>query len=133
MLSESRNRRLDARWPEVVLIDALSEADVPPPVSDAHSEHAAYVIYTSGSTGKPKGVMRAAPRGRSTSSPAWRASPASRADDRLLAVTTLSFDIAVLELLLPLTVGAQVVIASRETARSTATRCAHCSTAAARP
>ena len=42
--------------------------------------------------------------------------PGLTADDRVLAVTTLSFDIAVLELLLPLTVGARVVLASRETA-----------------
>src|SRR3546814_19755499 len=40
--------------------------------------------------------------------------PGLTADDRLLAVTTLSFDIAALELFLPLTVGAEVVIASRE-------------------
>ena len=52
----------------------------------------------------------------STSSPAWRASPALTADDVLVAVTTLSFDIAVLELQLPLTLGATVVIASRDEA-----------------
>jgi non-ribosomal peptide synthetase component F/acyl carrier protein len=45
-----------------------------------------------------------------------RKTPGLNARDRLLAVTTLSFDIAVLELFLPLTVGAQVVIAQREQA-----------------
>jgi len=44
--------------------------------------------------------------------------PGLRPDDKLLAVTTLSFDIAVLELLLPLSVGAQVVLASTETTQS---------------
>ncbi len=48
-----------------------------------------------------------------TSCAPWSASPGSTADDALLAVTTLSFDIAGLELLLPLTVGARVVLASR--------------------
>ena len=48
-----------------------------------------------------------------TSSPAWRADQAC-GDDRLVAVTTTSFDIAVLELFLPLTLGAQVIIADRE-------------------
>src|SRR5690606_18529234 len=41
--------------------------------------------------------------------------PGLNADDRLVAVTTLSFDIAVLELLLPLMVGAEIILASRET------------------
>ena len=45
------------------------------------------------------------------------AAPASTAGDRLLAVTTLSFDIAGLELFLPLIAGATVVIATQETAR----------------
>ena len=65
----------------------------------------AYVIYTSGSTGKPKGV-RVPHRAVANFLAADGASArASAADDRLLAVTTLSFDIAVLELLLPLAVG----------------------------
>ena len=86
------------------------------------AEAIAYVIYTSGSTGKPKGVR--VPHARSSTSSASMAATAraSCADDRLLAVTTLSFDIAVLELFLPLSVGAEVVLASRERARPTATR-----------
>jgi non-ribosomal peptide synthetase component F len=75
----------------------------------------AYVIYTSGSTGKPKGVQihhRAAVNFLCS----MRENLRINADDRLLAVTTLSFDIAVLELLLPLTVGAWTVIASSEVA-----------------
>ena len=45
-----------------------------------------------------------------------RREPGISADDHLLAVTTLSFDIALLELFLPLISGAQVTIASREIA-----------------
>ncbi|MEM7130727.1 MAG: amino acid adenylation domain-containing protein [Chloroflexota bacterium] len=75
----------------------------------------AYVIYTSGSTGKPKGVQIphiAACNFLLTMSER----PGIDESDVLLAVTTLSFDIALLELFLPLTVGAKVVIASREVA-----------------
>ncbi|MDX2506721.1 MAG: amino acid adenylation domain-containing protein [Gammaproteobacteria bacterium] len=85
------------------------------PVTEVKPEHLAYVIYTSGSTGKPKGVQ--VPHGAVVNFLCSMAEqPGLSAKDRLLAVTTLSFDIAVLELYLPLTVGAQVVIAGREVA-----------------
>ena len=81
----------------------------------ARHENLAYLIYTSGSTGKPKGVQ--VPRGALTNL-LW-----SMLDwlqlterDRLLAVTTISFDIAGADVWLPLLVGAQTVIASREQA-----------------
>jgi amino acid adenylation domain-containing protein len=77
------------------------------------SEHPAYVIYTSGSTGKPKGVV--VPHRAVVNFLASMArEPGLAVNDVLVAVTTLSFDIAVLELLLPLMVGAKVVIASRD-------------------
>ncbi|MBH1986281.1 MAG: amino acid adenylation domain-containing protein [Burkholderiales bacterium] len=76
---------------------------------------AAYVIYTSGSTGQPKGVVL--PQNAVCNFLAgMQQQPGLSRTDRLLAVTTLSFDIAVLELFLPLTVGAQVVLAQREEA-----------------
>ncbi|HEY5972739.1 MAG TPA: amino acid adenylation domain-containing protein, partial [Pseudoxanthomonas sp.] len=81
----------------------------------ASPESIAYVIYTSGSTGRPKGVQ-VPHRAVTNFLVGMRHEPGLRADDRLLAVTTLSFDIAVLELLLPLSVGALVVLADRETA-----------------
>jgi amino acid adenylation domain-containing protein len=72
----------------------------------------AYVIYTSGSTGKPKGVEVTH---RSVTNLLWSmaAKPGIAASDRLLAVTTLSFDIAGLEIFLPLVKGATVVICAR--------------------
>jgi amino acid adenylation domain-containing protein len=72
----------------------------------------AYVLYTSGSTGKPKGV-EIPHRALTNFLCAMRELLGVSAHDRLLAVTTLSFDIAGLELYLPLICGARVVIASR--------------------
>jgi amino acid adenylation domain-containing protein len=72
----------------------------------------AYVIYTSGSTGRPKGV-EVEHRNVVSFLEAMRFEPGISASDVLLAVTTLSFDIAGLEMWLPLTVGARIVIASR--------------------
>jgi amino acid adenylation domain-containing protein len=76
-------------------------------------EDLAYLIYTSGSTGKPKGVQ--VPRGALTNF-LWsmREWLELTERDRLLAVTTISFDIAGLEIWLPLLVGATTVVASRE-------------------
>jgi amino acid adenylation domain-containing protein len=75
----------------------------------------AYVIYTSGSTGRPKGVQ-IPHRALVNLLASMSRTPGLTERDVLLAVTTLSFDIAGLELFLPLTVGARVVVASREAA-----------------
>ena len=95
---------LDTDWPAI----AARPADSPAVAADP--EQLAYVIYTSGSTGKPKGVQishRALVNFLTT----MRQTPGLLAQDVLVAVTTLSFDIAGLELYLPLTTGARVVIA----------------------
>jgi len=76
----------------------------------------AYVIYTSGSTGKPKGV-EVLHRNVVNFLTTMRDRPGIAQNDVLVAVTTLSFDIAVLELVLPLTVGACVIIATRDASR----------------
>ncbi|XXX72653.1 amino acid adenylation domain-containing protein [Sorangium sp. So ce134] len=79
------------------------------------SAHLAYVIFTSGSTGRPKGVQitHQAVVNFLTS---MAASPGLDARDVLLAVTSISFDIAALELFLPLARGATIVLADRDTA-----------------
>ncbi|MEA2954316.1 MAG: hypothetical protein QOJ96_3836 [Alphaproteobacteria bacterium] len=79
----------------------------------------AYVLYTSGSTGKPKGV-EVSHRALVNLLASMQRQPGFGAADKLLAVTTLSFDIAALELLLPLLSGGRVVLASRETATDSA-------------
>ena len=101
---------------QVVCLDAvMSEIGREPksaPDTATTASDLAYVIFTSGSTGRPKGVQiphRAVVN--MLCSMAER--PGLTSQDTLLAVTTLSFDIAVLELYLPLSVGARVVIATK--------------------
>ena len=85
----------------------LAGTSVAPRAADA----LAYVLYTSGSTGKPKGVA-VEHRNLVNLLLSMKQEPGLEADDVLLAITTLSFDIAALELLLPLLAGAKVVIAA---------------------
>jgi amino acid adenylation domain-containing protein len=107
--------------PHLVQIDAASAiADIAAQPSRFASaaidpESLAYVIYTSGSTGKPKGVTLPH-RAMANFVQAMTERPGLAASDKLAAVTTLSFDIAVLELFLPLAVGATTYIVSREQA-----------------
>lgn len=79
----------------------------------ATPDNLAYVIFTSGSTGRPKGVQ-IEHRAVVNFLESMKQEPGLNATDTLLAVTTLSFDIAGLELFLPLIAGARVVIATRE-------------------
>ena len=91
------------------------EALVVEPAFDGTSSDVAYVIYTSGSTGIPKGVLvphRAVVNLLSCTP----RTPGLTPDDVVVAITTLSFDIAVFDLWLPLTVGARIVVAPREAA-----------------
>ncbi len=100
---------LDTDWPKIA---KASESN---PESQSTAANLAYVIYTSGSTGKPKGVaIQHQTLINFLISMAQR--PGLNKDDTLLAVTTLSFDIAGLELYLPLVSGAKLILASREAA-----------------
>ncbi|WP_168879058.1 non-ribosomal peptide synthetase/type I polyketide synthase [Rhizobium sp. P28RR-XV] len=72
----------------------------------------AYIIFTSGSTGMPKGV-EVSHRALTNFLLSMAKEPGFGADDTLVAVTTISFDIAGLELYLPLISGGKLVIASR--------------------
>ncbi len=113
MLTQSH---LASRWRDVgcpsILLDqpeTLSGGSIERPPAP-RGDGTAYVIYTSGSTGKPKGVQ-VSHRNVANFLLTMRDGLGLGAEDVLLAVTTLSFDIAVLELYLPLIVGGTVVIA----------------------
>ncbi|MFC7988723.1 non-ribosomal peptide synthase/polyketide synthase [Streptomyces pilosus] len=106
-----------------LLLDDLRDLPAAGPVHAGTDLHrSAYVIYTSGSTGLPKGVV--VPQGPLVN---FLVSMADRfalgAEDRLLAVTTVGFDIAGLELFVPLLSGAAVVMAARDVVRDPAALC----------
>jgi amino acid adenylation domain-containing protein len=101
--------------PVVLLEDCRDQVHEPDLQSEANGDDLAYVLYTSGSTGKPKGV---AVRHRSVTNLLLAMQRRLEFSDRetQLAITTISFDISVAELFVPLISGARVVIASREVA-----------------
>jgi amino acid adenylation domain-containing protein len=93
------------------LLGAQPDSD---PVPVCGAANLAYVIYTSGSTGRPKGVM-IEHRSVVNFLLSMQREPGIGPADRFVSVTTLSFDIAGLEIHGPLTVGGAVVLASRAT------------------
>jgi amino acid adenylation domain-containing protein len=106
---------LDGAWDDGGLLAALPGDDLPPAGGAELPESLAYVIFTSGSTGRPKGVQ-IPHRALVNFLAAMARRPGLSADDVLAAVTTVSFDIAALELFLPLVTGARIALASREQA-----------------
>src|SRR5215470_13409805 len=100
---------IDSDWDS---ISKQSDENLP---SNPSPRNLAYVLYTSGSTGKPKGVQ-IEHRNLVNFLASVQKEPGLNVGDRLLAVTTLSFDIAGLEIYLPLICGAQIVLASRDEA-----------------
>ncbi|MER5889841.1 amino acid adenylation domain-containing protein [Streptomyces sp. NPDC001941] len=103
---------LDPAGAHVLAVDAATAAGAPeddlPPA--ASPDHLAYVIYTSGSTGRPKGVQ--IPHGALLNLLLSFGRDLGIGEaDRLVAVTSLSFDIAGLEVYLPLITGAELVLA----------------------
>jgi amino acid adenylation domain-containing protein len=105
--------RLPAATPRLFVDDDESvAARVARPIGE---DDLAYILYTSGSTGTPKGV-EIPHRALANLLLSMRERPGMTARDAILAVTTISFDIAALELFLPLVSGGRVVIARSESA-----------------
>ncbi|MDF0665454.1 MAG: amino acid adenylation domain-containing protein [Nitrospira sp.] len=119
LTSEALADRFDAQVCRRVCLDRESgriarESDhnVPP---SATPHDLAYILYTSGSTGQPKGV-EIPHQALVNFLCSIRQEPGCLPEDVMLSVTTLSFDIAGLELYVPLLVGARVEIADRAVA-----------------
>jgi amino acid adenylation domain-containing protein len=98
---------LDRDW------DAIARENADAPAASVAASDLAYLIYTSGSTGKPKGV-EIPHRALTNLLLSMQVEPGLTGRDRLLSVSSLSFDIAGLELYLPLLAGASVTIAQQE-------------------
>lgn len=90
-------------------VDTLPPSQDPPPVSGARADELAYVIYTSGSTGDPKGVMIAHAAALNTVADI-NDRFAVTADDRVLGLAGLGFDLSVYDIFGPLAVGGALVL-----------------------
>ncbi len=108
LLTESQIN-LDSHW------EKIAQESTENPVNNTTPENLVYIIYTSGSTGKPKGVQ-ICHQSMANFLSSMQSNLRLTEQDSLLAVTTISFDIAGLELYLPLIVGAKVILAKREVA-----------------
>ncbi|UII73718.1 non-ribosomal peptide synthase/polyketide synthase [Pseudomonas sp. HN11] len=122
MLEDSRARVLLTQphlvdrlaQPQDVRVLMVCDADAAEhnPHVNVTPEHLAYVIYTSGSTGRPKGVM-VRHQALNSFTCGMAATLDIGADARMLSLTTFSFDIFALELYVPLTVGATVLLSGQ--------------------
>jgi amino acid adenylation domain-containing protein len=102
-------------WEEVQT--SISQASTKKPMYEGNPDDIAYLIFTSGSTGKPKGVA-IQHKAIINFLYSMQQKPGLGVEDRLLAITPMSFDISVLELYLPLVTGATVILLERAQAMS---------------
>jgi amino acid adenylation domain-containing protein len=119
LTTKSLSTSLPSSSKTILIEDIFAVLDQYPilPLSVAVSNKtAAYIIYTSGSTGKPKGVT-VTHKNLINFLFSMAVEPGINSKDKLLSITTISFDIAGLELFLPLIKGATVVLADYETTR----------------
>lgn len=114
--TQSLRENVPSASARIAMIDddeALAGYPTHRPMVAVSPEQLAYVIHTSGSSGRPKGVQISHRNAVSFLLASHRYFPIHRGDT-LLAVTTLSFDISVLEIFLPLLGGGRIRVVSRE-------------------
>lgn len=104
--------KLGATNDQSICLDENDWENTPPKPVPSDCGDLVYIIFTSGSTGRPKGV-EVRHHGLSTFLAAMAMAPGLTTDDNLLSVTTVAFDIAALEIFLPLVNGATVHIVRR--------------------
>jgi amino acid adenylation domain-containing protein len=119
LTSTKYSKHFSSNAKEILVEEALTKLDTyspDEPAIDFSSEELAYILYTSGSTGKPKGVQ-IRHNNLVNFLLSMQKEPGMTAEDKILAVTTISFDIAGLELYLPLVCGAQLILTNSETSK----------------
>lgn len=119
LTSQAYKNKFSSGTKEVILEDVwgkLSGFSKEEPASKINGSDLAYVIYTSGSSGKPKGTQ-IEHHSLINFLLSMQKTPGILQEDRLLAVTTISFDIAGLEIYLPLISGAELVLADTESVK----------------
>src|SRR5690606_33243 len=97
------------------LLVRAQEMPINTPSQSVNADSLAYILYTSGSTGKPKGAQ-ITHRNVVNFLFGMQISPGIKATDKVLAITPLSFDMAVVQFL-PLVVGAQLVLTDIDTSK----------------
>ncbi len=102
---------LETAWPTLT---RFADDNLPPTTT---GQSLLYVLYTSGTTGKPKGVLTTH-RGVLNVVRSLQQEPGFTATDKTVALATITFDLATIELYLPLLTGAEVILVDTETARN---------------
>jgi amino acid adenylation domain-containing protein/thioester reductase-like protein len=117
LTKQAQLKNLPQHSAQVVVLEnewaAIEQYSSDNPVSDVTTDNTSYTIYTSGSTGKPKGVQ-ILHRTVVNLLESMRKEPGLTAQDTILAVITISFDMSIPEIFLPLGVGAKIVVASAQ-------------------
>ena len=116
LVSPSLAVRIPGAIKTILLDERLMEISTKPVAHEIVPTDPAYVIYTSGSTGRPKGVV-VSHGALANFLLSMAETPGFTEGDKLLAVTTISFDISALEIFLPLVTGGTCDLVSSETAR----------------